>query len=82
MISGIARRCRQIWMDAAMVTVCAVLLLLAACETKPSHTPPPLPKVTVSRPARQNVTDYLELSGNTQAVNSFPASGQGRGLPR
>lgn len=49
--------------------VCAVFLLLAACEKKPSFTPPP-PKVTVAQPVRQNVTIALEYSGNTQAVNT------------
>lgn len=31
--------------------------------------PPPPPQVTVSRPLQKPVTDYLELSGNTQAVD-------------
>jgi len=50
--------------------LCVALLLSAACETKPAYTPPPPPKVTVSQPVRQNVTDYLELAGNTQTVNT------------
>jgi RND family efflux transporter MFP subunit len=50
--------------------LCVILLLSSACERQPSYTPPPPPKVTVSKPVRQNVTDYLELTGNIQAVNS------------
>lgn len=51
--------------------LCAFLLLPAACERKPSQPPqPPPPQVTVSQPLRQNVTDYLELTGNTQAVRA------------
>ncbi len=50
--------------------LCAVLLLLGACESKPTFTPPPPPQVTVSLPVRQNVTDFLELTGNTQAVKT------------
>jgi len=57
----------------AMSCVClgVVLLLLGACENKPAYTPPPPPQVTVSLPVRQNVTDFLELTGNTQAVNTI-----------
>jgi RND family efflux transporter MFP subunit len=50
--------------------LCAIPLLLSACEGKPAYTPPPPPKVTVSQPVRRNVTNYLELTGNTQAVNT------------
>jgi len=48
----------------------AFLILWAACEEKTAYTPPPPPKVTVVQPVRQSVTDYLELTGNTQAVNT------------
>ena len=54
---------------AAWGLLCMVLLLAAACEKKAVFAPPP-PKVTASQPVRQNVTDYLELTGNTQAVNT------------
>jgi RND family efflux transporter MFP subunit len=45
------------------------LVTLGACKEKTAYTPPPPPRVTVSKPVRQEVTDYLELTGNTQAVN-------------
>jgi RND family efflux transporter MFP subunit len=71
MHSGITRRSGQLGGFSCSVLLGVVLLLLAvACESKPSSTPPPPPKVTVSQPVRQNVTDYLELVGNTQAVNT------------
>jgi RND family efflux transporter MFP subunit len=47
-----------------------LLVLLVACKEKTSYAPPPPPKVTVSQPVRRVVTDYLELTGNTQAVNT------------
>jgi RND family efflux transporter MFP subunit len=48
--------------------ICSILLLSpAGCKEKP-HSPPPPPKVTVAQPVRQMVTDYLELSGNTEAI--------------
>jgi RND family efflux transporter MFP subunit len=45
-------------------------ILLAGCGEKATYTPPPPPKVTVVQPVKQIVTDYLELTGNTQAVNT------------
>jgi len=50
------------------LTVCLVLLILPiACKEK-APAPPPPPAVTVAQPVRKAVTDYLELSGNTQAI--------------
>lgn len=48
----------------------SVFPLLGGCENKPAVTPPPPPKVTVGRPVRQHVTDYLDFTGTTQAVNT------------
>ncbi len=48
----------------------AVLMLAAACYEKTGYVPPPPPKVTVSQPVKGRVTDYLEFTGNTQAVNT------------
>ena len=42
---------------------------MLGCEKK-AQAPPPPPKVTVSQPIQRVVTDYLELSGNTQPVNT------------
>ena len=47
----------------------ALLFLPAGCGKK-TQPPPPPPKVTVAQPVRSEVTDYLELTGNTQAVNT------------
>jgi RND family efflux transporter MFP subunit len=47
-----------------------VLTLLAACGEKTAYAPPPPPKVTVSQPVQRAVTDYLELTGNTRALNT------------
>ena len=71
MCSGTIERYRQIGncVSSALLGV-FLLLLAAACESKPVHAPPPPPKVTVSQPVRQMVTDSLELTGNTQAVNT------------
>jgi RND family efflux transporter MFP subunit len=54
---------------AAMLTL-AVLMASAACGDRSAFVPPPPPKVTVSQPVTQPVTDYLEFTGNTQAINT------------
>jgi RND family efflux transporter MFP subunit len=48
----------------------AGLLLLSGCKEKPTQQPPPPPQVTVVQPVHRMVTDYLDLTGNTQAIYS------------
>jgi RND family efflux transporter MFP subunit len=51
--------------------VCGAMLAaaLVACNAQNTYVPPPPPKVDVALPVRQNVTPYLEATGNTTAVN-------------
>jgi len=53
-----------------MITAVALLVMAIACGDRSGFAPPPPPKVTVSQPMRQPVTDYLEFTGNTQAINT------------
>lgn len=53
-----------------LTTGAMALLTLAACGDQNHYVAPPPPKVTVAAPTRQAVTRYLELTGNTVAVNS------------
>jgi RND family efflux transporter MFP subunit len=53
-----------------LTTLLLALALMGGCEEKNTFVPPPPPKVTVAKPARQTVTDYLDLTGNTQAINT------------
>ncbi len=53
-----------------MLCVLLPLLLLEACGKTSAQTEFSPPKVTVAQPQRMTVTDYLELAGNTQAVNT------------
>jgi RND family efflux transporter MFP subunit len=50
------------------ITISALAAILAGCKDTPKPQPPPQPKVTVAQPAQRMVTDYLELTGNTQAI--------------
>jgi RND family efflux transporter MFP subunit len=53
-----------------LALLAAALAAAASCDRKENtFVPPPPPPVTVSRPAQQPVTDYLYLTGNTQAVD-------------
>jgi len=54
----------------ALAVLIAALVFTAGCDQKENKfVPPPPPQVTVRRPAQQPVTDYLYLTGNTQAVD-------------
>jgi RND family efflux transporter MFP subunit len=53
------------WMGIAL---CVALALLPACQNRNKFIPPPPPQVTLSKPTRDQVTGYLEFTGNTQAV--------------
>ena len=44
-------------------------LELAGCDQQNTYAPPPPPKVDVALPVKENVTPYLEATGNTAAVN-------------
>ena len=54
----------------AAAMVLAILGLSSACGERNTYVPPPPPKVTVSQPVQQPVTDYLEFTGNTKAINT------------
>jgi RND family efflux transporter MFP subunit len=52
---------------------CAIvcgLLAIMACGEGNVYVPPPPPRVTVSQPERQQVADYLEFTGNTEAIKT------------
>lgn len=53
-----------------LTTLLLTLALIGGCEEKNTFVAPPPPKVTVAKPERKTVTDYLELTGNTQAINT------------
>ena len=44
------------------------LACLAGCGPPNQYQPPPPPSVTVAKPVRQTVTNYLEETGTTESV--------------
>ena len=62
-----SRRSRRI---SAWLAYPLLLIFLVGCGEKPKPAPPPPPAVTVAQPVRRMVTDYLELTGNTQAIDT------------
>ena len=65
-----AIRLRQRGPGLGLMTLLLTLMLAGGCEEKNTFVAPPPPKVTVANPQRKTVTDYLELTGNTQAINT------------
>ncbi|HEY7037687.1 MAG TPA: efflux RND transporter periplasmic adaptor subunit [Methylomirabilota bacterium] len=59
---------RRIGDIAVAALLSALVVVLAGCRETPPPPPPPPPKVTVAQPVRQTVTEYLDLTGNTQAI--------------
>ncbi|WP_029350073.1 efflux RND transporter periplasmic adaptor subunit [Bosea sp. 117] len=49
---------------------CGLAFLLAGCSEKNEYVAPPPPKVTVAAPLKQEVTRYLDFTGNTDAINT------------
>ncbi len=57
------------WTTVALVLVSMLTgMTISACKPSNEFVPPPPPAVTVSQPVQREVTDYLEFTGNTQAV--------------
>lgn len=62
---------RSVWRwRTATLAVFALFLTLLACGQGNVYAPPPAPRVTVAQPVRQPLADYLEFTGNTQAINT------------
>ena len=51
-----------------VVAIVALTLMSTGCQEKNKYVPPPPPAVTVSRPVQQAVTDYMEFTGTTEAL--------------
>jgi RND family efflux transporter MFP subunit len=54
----------------ALPAFAILAITLAACGEDNRYVAPPPPKVTVATPAQQQVTPYIEATGNTTAINT------------
>jgi RND family efflux transporter MFP subunit len=76
-------RQRSTWRGkpAGWAILCAMLAMaLAACGESNVYVPPPPPRVTVAHPVRQPVVDYLEFTGNTQAIKTVQLKARVQGF--
>jgi RND family efflux transporter MFP subunit len=53
---------------ALLFVILSSLWLFVACEQQNKYVEPPPPKVTVAKPLQKTVVNYLEFTGNTQAI--------------
>src|SRR5262249_36093606 len=65
---------------AGFAAACAAFLTLTACEQKNAYVPPPHPQVIYYQPLKQQVTRYIELTGNTQAFNQVDLEARVQGF--
>ena len=64
-------RFRRIHRASGYILCSAVLpIFMSACGGKAPPASPPPPEVTVEQPIRKSITENLELTGNTQAINT------------
>jgi RND family efflux transporter, MFP subunit len=69
-VPTVRRRRRERRFFALVAASTLIFALTAACEEKNAYVAPPPPVVTVANPVRQPVTDYLDFTGNTQAIQT------------
>jgi len=58
----------------------SILGLFAGCGKPNEYSPPPPPEVTVSNPIRRSVTNYLEYTGATKAVETVELRARVKGF--
>ncbi len=64
------RRPKPVKASMKIILLCALAGLTFSCDEQNTYVAPPLPRVTVALPLQQDVTDYLEFTGTTQAVEA------------
>jgi len=66
----------------ASAVVLAILssMVFSSCSERNEYVPPPPPTVTVSPPAREKVTEYMEFTGRTVAIASVEVRARVKGF--
>ena len=64
------------------ILILAILIpvVLSSCGEKNEFVEPPAPEVTVSKPEVQDVTDYLEFTGITRAIEEIEIRARVKGF--
>ena len=67
-------------MNIKSCSVFIVVLMLIACEENNTYVEPPLPMVTIAKPLVQEITDYIEFTGTTDASEKVNVTARVSGL--
>jgi RND family efflux transporter MFP subunit len=65
-----APRSRRLPSDWLRILAWSTAALAAACGGQREYVEPPPPRVTVAQPQQRSVTDYLEMTGTTEAIET------------
>jgi RND family efflux transporter MFP subunit len=68
--SPLAAPCPTRWRRCALLVLVVSWTATSACRQQNTFAPPPPPKVTISQPVERSVTEYMEFTGNTAAINT------------
>ncbi len=63
--------CLQLKRATILLFVVLLFAVFNGCGEKNEYVEPPAPEVTVSKPLVQNVTEYLEFTGTTKAIEEI-----------
>ena len=63
--------CRQLKRATILLLTVLISGVFSGCGEKSEYVEPPAPEVTVSKPLKQNVTEYLEFTGTTKAIEEI-----------
>jgi RND family efflux transporter MFP subunit len=79
-MTSLNRRPRPLKASVKIMLLCAVVGLAFGCGEPNTYVAPPPPGVTVALPLQSDVTDYLEFTGTTQAVETVEVRARASGF--
>jgi RND family efflux transporter MFP subunit len=69
-MTSLKRRPKPVKASMKIMLLCAVVGLAFGCDEQNTYVAPPPARVTMALPLQEDVTDYLEFTGTTQAVET------------